>query len=54
MEKSVKGRETAVESLKKKGALGDIPEEVPESVSMKIPDNVKVKIGIKPETTGKP
>ena len=54
MEKSVKGRETAVASLKEKNALGNISEEVPESVSMKIPDNVKVKIGIKPETTGKP
>jgi len=55
MEKSVKGRETAVESLKKKDALGDISEEVPKSVSDKIPEKIKEKIGIKsePETVGK-
>ncbi len=56
MNKSAKGRETAVEALKKKGALGDISEEVPATVSDKIPETVKQRIGIeeKPETTGKP
>ena len=56
MEKSVKGRETAVEALKKKDALGDISEEVPKYVSDKIPEKIKEKIGIKgkSETVGKP
>ncbi len=56
MAKSTNAREKSVEALKNKNALGNIPEEVPTSVSEKIPEEVKERIGIKgkPETTGKP
>jgi len=56
MAKSTIAREKSVEALKNKGALGNIPEEVPTSVSDKISDDVKERVGIKgkPETTGKP
>lgn len=47
MTKSANGRETAVEALKKKEALGDISEEVPEKISEKIPESVRERIGIK-------
>ncbi len=50
MNKSAKGRETAVAALKKKGDLGDISEEVPVAVREKIPEKVRERIGIK----GKP
>jgi DNA repair exonuclease SbcCD ATPase subunit len=56
MAKSTIAREKSVEALKNKGALGNIPEEVPTSVSDKISDDVKERVGIKgkPEMTGKP
>jgi len=45
MDVSIKGREEAVESLKEKGSLGEIPEEIPisEEVKEKIPSIAKEK-----------
>lgn len=49
MNVSVKGREAAVEALKEKGSLDDIPEEVPlrEEIKKKIPKSIPIE---KPET----
>lgn len=47
MSVSVRGHERAVEALKKKGALGQVPEEAP--IPKGIPDEVKKKI-LEPET----
>ena len=46
MSKSIKGRETTIEALKEKDALGNIPEDISNSTSDKIPEDVKGRIGI--------
>lgn len=51
MEKSVRGYEKAVEALEKKGALGDIPEEL--SLPEGMPDKIKDKLS-KPKVPGPP
>jgi hypothetical protein len=47
MNRSSRSREIAIEALKRKGALGDISEEVPESIIQKMPKTLRERIGIR-------